>query len=324
MSSNSTYPESAVTHSHPSTRIIAHRGACGYLPEHTLAAKALAYGLGADFLEQDLVATRDGELVVLHDTVLDEISDVGSKFPDRRRPDGQFYVIDFTLSELSSLALNERRNPETGAQAYPGRFPYALDVFRIVPFEDEIDLVAGLNRATGRNVGIYPEIKEPAWHRAAGIDITRLVLTALGKARKRFDGPVFLQSFDTETLRGIHRDRGDEWPLVQLVDSAAARHLERSPAELAAIARYAAGLGLPYATLLAASDDGAVRVTPFAHAIKDAGLLIHPYTLRRDVPPLKGISYEAALKALIGDLRVDAVFCDFPDDGVRVRADSGA
>src|SRR5688572_24954616 len=91
--------------------VIAHRGASGYLPEHTLAAKALAYGLGADYLEQDVVATRDGRLVVLHDLHLDDISDVARRFPGRQRADGRHYVVDFDLSELETLRVFERRTP---------------------------------------------------------------------------------------------------------------------------------------------------------------------------------------------------------------------
>ena len=84
--------------------VIAHRGASGYLPEHTLAAKALAYGLGADYLEQDVVATRDSRLVVLHDLYLDDVTDVARRFPGRHRRDGRHYVIDFDLAETRAIA----------------------------------------------------------------------------------------------------------------------------------------------------------------------------------------------------------------------------
>src|SRR5690554_7145662 len=90
--------------------VIAHRGASGYLPEHTLEAKALAYGQGADYLEQDVVATRDDELVVLHDVHLDHVTDVARRYPGRRRRDGHWYARDFTLAELRTLEVHERRD----------------------------------------------------------------------------------------------------------------------------------------------------------------------------------------------------------------------
>ena len=98
--------------------VIAHRGASGYLPEHTLAAKALAHGLGADYIEQDVVATRDSQLVVLHDLYLDDVTDVALKFPGRQRSDGRHYVIDFDLAELEQLTVFERRAPGTARAKY--------------------------------------------------------------------------------------------------------------------------------------------------------------------------------------------------------------
>ena len=102
--------------------VIAHRGASGYLPEHTLEAKALAYGLGADFLEQDVVATRDHELVVLHDLYLDDVTNVAQIFPGRQRTDGHYYVIDFDLSELRALSVSERRRPGSEEPLFEQRF----------------------------------------------------------------------------------------------------------------------------------------------------------------------------------------------------------
>ena len=101
--------------------VIAHRGASGYLPEHTREAKVLAYGQGADYLEQDVVATSDGRLVVLHDICLDEVTNVAQRFPGRHRADGRYYVIDFTLDELKTLMLVERRRIDTGERVFPGR-----------------------------------------------------------------------------------------------------------------------------------------------------------------------------------------------------------
>jgi glycerophosphoryl diester phosphodiesterase len=102
---------------------IAHRGASGYLPEHTLEAVAMAHGLGAAYIEQDVVMTGDGVLVVLHDLTLDATTDVSSRFPGRAREDGKHYAIDFALVELKSLAVNERIKPDFGERAFRNRFP---------------------------------------------------------------------------------------------------------------------------------------------------------------------------------------------------------
>ena len=98
--------------------VIAHRGASGYLPEHTLPAIAMAHGQGADYLEQDLVLSKDGVPMVLHDIHIDTVSDVAKRFPDRRRADGRYYALDFTVAELKQLAVSERFDPKTGAAVF--------------------------------------------------------------------------------------------------------------------------------------------------------------------------------------------------------------
>jgi glycerophosphoryl diester phosphodiesterase len=156
--------------------VIAHRGASGYLPEHTLEAKALAYGMGADYLEQDVVATRDDELVVIHDIFLDRVSNVAEKFPDRKRDDGRFYARDFDLAEIRTLRAWERRGDDGITAVFPKRFPTGQGAFQIPTLREEIKLVQGLNKSTGRSVGMYVEIKRPAWHKGEGVDISPILL----------------------------------------------------------------------------------------------------------------------------------------------------
>jgi len=278
----------------------------------------MAYGLGADFLEQDVVATADGQLVVLHDLILDDVSDVASRFPQRRRADQHFYVIDFTLGELAELRLVERRRHGHSSPQFGDRFAEDLSVFRVVPFEEEARLVAGLNAVTGRKVGIYPEIKHPAWHAEAGIDIVRLVRDALVRTIGSNDVPVFVQSFDPDALRALHGDTRADWPLVQLLDDAGTSALADSRARIDEVRGYATAVGIPY-TALIATDGTALKPTPLASQLADAGLLVHPYTLRRDSTPRGAPDYAAALRFLIRDLSVDALFCDFPDDALAVR-----
>jgi glycerophosphoryl diester phosphodiesterase len=138
--------------------VIAHRGASGYLPEHTLEAVALAYGMGADFIEQDLVLTKDGIPVVLHDIHIDTVTDVVQKFPDRKRDDGRYYAIDFTLAELKQLNAHERINHRTGQPSFPGRFPLNQSIFKIPTLEEELQFIAGLYKCSGNSVGFYPVV----------------------------------------------------------------------------------------------------------------------------------------------------------------------
>jgi len=302
------------------TRIIAHRGASGYLPEHTAEAKALAYGLGVDFIEQDIVATKDHELVVLHDITLDDVSDVRMHFPDRRRDDGHYYVIDFTLAELDEISLLERRATGSDERQFPGRFPYDLPVFKISCFEDEVRLLSGLNASTGRHVGIYPEIKDPGWHAAAGVDLTALVHDTLEANRELISGPVFIQSFDANALHRLRQEFTTSLPLVQLLGREEAEALGQEPNRISAIAAYASGVGLPFATLMEPEMvNGRLGATRLARLLIDSELVIHPYTMRRDVAIPAQASYVETLRFLIHELEVDALFCDHPDDALAIR-----
>ena len=287
-------------------------------------AKALAYGFGVDFIEQDVVATADGELVVLHDTYLDDVSDVALRYPGRRRDDGRFYVIDFTWAELGSLSLVERRRPGADALQFPGRFPYELPL-PVSRLEDEMRLISGLNATTGRHVGIYPEIKDPQWHLAAGIDLTALVHDALTANRDLISGPVFVQSFDGAALRRLREDLDTAFALVQLLGREDALELERNAEARRRIGEVAVGVGLPFQTLIEpALVDGRAAATALRGRLAESGLQVHPYTLRRDVAPEGEIGYFAALGLLIHELEVDAIFCDHPDDALAVRARSAA
>jgi glycerophosphoryl diester phosphodiesterase len=300
--------------------VIAHRGASGYLPEHTLEAKALAYGMGADFLEQDVVATRDDELVVLHDIHLDTVSDVAERFPDRARGDGRWYARDFDLAEIRSLRAFERMQPDRLGAVFPGRFPVRSGRFSIPTLADEIEMIQGLNRATGRNVGIYPEIKKPAWHHAEGVDVAARMLDLLGQYgyRDRRDR-VYVQCFDPRETRRLREDLGTELRLVQLLAENDWQEAEgvdydrlRSPGGLADIARYADAIG-PWLQQLYAIEEDAPVPTDLSEAAHDVGLVLHPYTYRADALP-PGFQDYAYLVAWSRDtLKIDGLFTDFPD-----------
>ena len=159
--------------------VIAHRGASGYLPEHTMEAKAMAFAMNADFIEQDLVLSKDDIPIVIHDIYLDDVTDVATKFPNKKRKDNRFYVIDFTFEELQMLTVTERFNPETGEQVFKNRFPKGKGNFKLHSFNQEIEMIQGLNTSAGKNIGIYPEIKEPAFHEKEGKNLTEIVLKTL-------------------------------------------------------------------------------------------------------------------------------------------------
>lgn len=159
--------------------VMAHRGASGYLPEHTLAAKAMAHAQGAHYLEQDVVLTRDGVPLVLHDIHLDTLTDVADQFPDRRRADGRFYAIDFTLQEIKQLKATERFNARTGDQVYSQRFPKNAYTYQLHTLEEEIQFIQGLKQSTGRTAWLFPEIKQTTFHQNEGQDIVRIVFDLL-------------------------------------------------------------------------------------------------------------------------------------------------
>ena len=116
--------------------VIAHRGASGYLPEHTLAAKAAAHAMRADYIEQDVVLSKDGVPMVLHDIQIDTVTDVAQMFPDRARADGRFYAIDFTLDELKALTVSSA-STSTASRSFPGRFPRGAASFQIPTLAEE-------------------------------------------------------------------------------------------------------------------------------------------------------------------------------------------
>lgn len=294
--------------------VIAHRGASGYLPEHTLAAKALAHGQGADFIEQDIVLTRDDVPIVVHDIQLDTVSDVAEVFPGRARKDGRFYAIDFTLDEVRRLRVRERRDPRTGRQVYPDRFPTTTDAaMGISTLDEELHFLAGLNRSTGRRTGVYPEIKEPAWHRREGHDVSPIVLAVLrrhGFATK--SDRCFVQCFDADEVRRIRHELGWEGGLVQLLKDApkdAAADPLLVAGALATLAETADGIGPPIGRVF----DAEGRPTGLVAAAHAVGLVVHPYTFRIDQLPSFAGSADAAMHGLVVTAAVDGLFTDFPD-----------
>lgn len=306
-----------MTHSMAAPRpiVIAHRGASGYLPEHTLACKALAHGMGADYLEQDLVLTRDGVPVVLHDTQIDTVTDVAKKFPGRQRKNGRYYAIDFTLAELKQLNVSERFKHDTGQAYFPNRFPVGHGSFNIPTLEEELDFIQGLNKSTGKQVGIYPEIKAPAWHLKEGQDITRIVLAVLA-AKAYQTTPIFLQCFEFDEVKRIRTELGYRGRIIQLLP-ATDRKSPKPPLTLEEIAAVADGIGPSISQIATVGPDGKCHVSDLVRDAHALGLAVHPYTMRADELPKFAPSFDALCQVLFVDAGVDGAFTDFPDRAVR-------
>jgi len=295
--------------------IIAHRGASGYLPEHTMESKAMAYAMHPDFIEQDLVLSKDDIPIVIHDIYLGDITDVAQRFPNRSRIDNRFYVIDFTYNELKQLNVLERFNPKTKEAVFSNRFPYGKSHFNLHSLQDEIELIQGLNKSTGNDIGIYPEIKNPKFHRENGKDISKIVLSILSDYgyMTKSDNCI-LQCFDAPELKRIRIDLKSELFLVQLIG------WKLEEGQLENYRNYADGIGPSIKHLILGFDeDKNVIFSDLVKNAHDLNLKVHAFTFRAD--QLGGIpSFEKLLELGFYGADVDGIFTDFPDKAVSFLA----
>lgn len=307
--------------------VIAHRGASGYLPEHTLEAKAMAYAMGADYIEQDVVMTKDDQLIVLHDITLDRTTNVDELFPNRIRDDGRFYAIDFTLSEIKTLSASEGFRVDNGekVQGFSARFPMGASSFRVPTLEEEIELIQGLNKSTGKDIGIYPEIKSPEFHREAGKDISTAVVRVLKKyGYTSKQDKIFLQTFSFAELEIIHDEilpaHGVDLNLVMLLGDEESYPWMFENNGMKKLAGYADGVGPSHSMVVRRdSTRDNIKVTDLVANAHAAGMQVHPYTYRKDagqVPPYAQ-DFDDLLKIHFLDADVDGVFTDFSDLAVN-------
>jgi glycerophosphoryl diester phosphodiesterase len=325
--------------------VIAHRGASGYRPEHTLESYRLAIRLGADYIEPDLVSTRDGQLVARHENEISGTTDVAAhpEFAARRTTktiDGTavtgWFTEDFTLAELKTLRAKERLPQVRPTNTvFDGRF-------EVPTLQEVIDLARAEGRARGRTIGIYPETKHPTYFASIGLPLEEPLVEILkrNKLTDRHDA-VFVQSFETANLRTL-RTMTDV-RLVQLLD-ATGRPYDftvagdtrtyadlTSPANLKWISTYADGIG-PNKDLIVPRDAAGklLAPTPLIPDAHDAGLLVHAFTFRAENqflpvdfrlgadPNVRGdvtAEYE-----LFFSLGLDGVFADQADTAVAARA----
>lgn len=327
--------------------VIAHRGASGYVPEHTLAAYFIAVQQGADYIEPDLVSTKDGVLIARHENEIGGTTDVAArpeyaarrtrKVIDGREVEGWF-TEDFTLAELKTLRARERL-PELRRDnaRFDGQFE--------IPTLDEIlSLVRALERMRGPNaarIGVYPETKHPSYFRGIDLALEGPLLRTLKRWGYRGkDAPVFIQSFEVGNLQALRKQTRIR--LVQLMeaDSApydlVARGDPRKYADLATadglreVALYADAIGVEKRMVIPRdADNASLGVTALVNLAHQSGLKVHIWTMRAEnyfLPQeLKSGDSPATHGALDKEIElflragIDGFFADHPDIGVRAR-----
>ena len=318
--------------------VIAHRGASGLRPEHTLAAYDLAIDQGADFIEPDLVPTKDDVLVARHENAIAETTNVAEhpEFAVRKTTktiDGQtmtgWFVEDFTLAELKTLRAKERLPKLRPANtAYDGQF-------QIATLAEIIALAKRRSTQTGRTIGIYPETKHPTYFASIGHPTDLKLLAELREAGwDSATAPVFIQSFEVKNLQRLHAMTRIR--LIQLMDGEGgpadgaqpSYAAMTTPAGLKAVAAYAYGIGPNKGMLWAGTGAGAAPSTLVADA-HAAGLRVHPWTyraenyfdptrFRRGTDPAAHGDIAAEIDAGLAQ-GIDGFFTDFPLYGAQAR-----
>lgn len=313
--------------------VIGHRGASGYRPEHTLEAYRTAIEMGADFIEPDLVMTKDGVLIARHENEISGTTDVAEKFPAFKKTkviDGEtvegWFTEDFTLAEIKTLRAKERLPFRD--QSHNGKYP-------IPTFQEIIDLAKEETQRRGRQIGLYPETKHPSYFRSLGLPLEPALIQILVKNDlNRPDSPVIIQSFEVSNLRELRTLT--PLRLVQLIGDPKAQPFDVKasgkrtnylamlmPDGLKAIAGYANGIGPAKDYILPVLKDGHLsKPSPVTKWAKQAGLFVHPYTFRNESQFLNA-DYKGDAEAEYAkfyEIGVDGVFSDFPDVAVRARA----
>jgi len=325
--------------------VIAHRGASGYAPEHTLASYSIAMEMNADYIEPDLVMTRDGALVARHENEIGGTTDVAarSEFADRRTTkiiDGVsiigWFTEDFLLEELKSLRARERipeLRPANTRLDGTLEIPTLEEILALVRGTEERRRVRAreLGLPEPAPIGVYPETKHPSHFARLGLAMEEPLVAALERYGYRgAGGGAFLQSFETGNLKALHRLT--ELPLVQLIEATGAPHDLAASAEprtyadlltrtgLEGIAAYASCIGP--AKSLVIPRDGQGRLAQPTSLVADAhaaGLQVHPWTFRAEGAFLPaGVDLEGELREFLA-VAIDGFFTDQPDIGVRVR-----
>lgn len=287
--------------------IIAHRGASAYAPENTFASEKLAQKMGADWLEADLVSTEDHQLILSHDLWLDETTDIAARFPTRKRRDGHFYALDFSLAELRTLSMRPRIEA-SGKRTFPDR-KINLTGARITTLAELLTLKNGA-------AGFYLELKAPRWHRRNGVDISKSLLEQLRQAKipaRR----VWLECFDSGELKRLRGELRSPFRQTQLIgqqnevfDPNGQRFdfdAMRTPSGLNQIKRYADAIGPRIDFVI-----NGLGVSNFVAQAHVAGLAVHPYVFQTDRFPFAFPLTQNWIRTF-QRARVESLFTDQPD-----------
>lgn len=206
--------------------------------------------MGAHYIEQNIVMIKDEILIVLHDVTSDRTTVVSEKFPDWARDNGKYYVVDFSIAEIRTLVATEvfLLQGDQKLQEYSNRFPMNLSSFSIPTFEEELQLIKGLNKSTGKDVGVYPEIRQPEFHRSQGKDISTAVVKLLKQCGYPSRGDkVFLQTFSFEELKIIKNEilpkAKIDLNLIQLIGNQSRYPWMFDEVEIQILASFADGVG---------------------------------------------------------------------------------
>ncbi len=305
---------------HSKKEIIAHRGAPGYLPEHTLEGVTLAHSWNVDFIEPDVVITKDNMAIIMHDIHLDTTTNVSSLYPERKRKDGRYYAIDFTLAEIKKLSVFERIDLKTEKKVFPDRFNLGKSHFEVPTLEEYIELVQGLNKTRNKNIGIYPELKSPEFHEKNGKDIAKLVLDILDRyGYNSPSAPIYLQCFYPPTLKRLKNELGAKMKLIALIaendwnESSWDYDKLQSEEGIKEVSKYVDGIGPYIKQLYILSESKEVLPSQLVMFAKKYHLKIHPYTHRIDALPGEFKDSDELFDFLYDEAEVDGIFSDFAD-----------
>ena len=326
--------------------VVGHRGASGYRPEHTLASYELAARMGADFIEPDLVSTKDHVLVTRHENEISGTTDVASRpeFADRKTTktvDGKaitgWFTEDFTLAELKTLRAAERlpsvRQENT---IYNARY-------EVPTFDEVLQLRERLTRELRRTIGVYPETKHSTYFRSIGLDLETPLVDSVRRAHlDKEKAPIYIQSFELTNLIALREEKDVRAKLVFLTSAKGAPYdLEASadprsyadllqPQSLQSLAKWINGVGPEKSQVIPRDSDGTLgEPTPLVDDAHDAGLEVHPYTFRNEnqfmAPEFRNgtstTDYGKAVNEQVAYLEtgIDGLFTDNPDTGVVAR-----
>lgn len=290
--------------------VIAHRGSSGYRPEHTLEAYRLAIEQGADFIEPDLVATKDGVLIARHENEISGTTNVAEKFPEREKTktiDGEkikgWFSEDFTLAEIKTLRAKER----LAIRDQQDNFKYP-----VATFAEILTFVSEQQKLKGRTIGLVPELKHPAYFKSIGLRLENTFATQIKEAKlDKADSPMIVQCFELATLKELKKQVGTR--LFFLLEGTKIL----SDNELKDLAKTIYGVGPEKSSLINADGSDNGRVAQF-HKF---GLKVIPYTFRKEEQFIGNFAKKDFTKELIAyyKLGVDGLFSDFPDLAVKAR-----